>query len=179
MTVQSFREAESFILLGTVIKPHGIRGELKVRPFTETPGNFTHYRQLYLSAEDGQAKVPYTNVQARISGNAVLLKLKEVGTRDQAEQLTGMQVWLPCSELPELEVDEFYLYTLEGKQAYTTDGQTVGTVTGLLSSSGQDIMVIQAAQDEFLVPVVREFIKAIDPQKVILDLPPGLLDINR
>jgi 16S rRNA processing protein RimM len=179
VTVQSSTQAESFILLGTVTKPHGIRGELKVRPYTETSGNFIHYRQLYLSAEDGQSKVPYTKVQARTSGNAVLLKLKEVETRDQAEQHAGMQIWVPCSELPEVKEDEFYLYTLEGKQAYTKDGLPLGTVSGLLCTSGQDIMVIQASQDEFLVPVVREFIVVIDQEKVILDLPPGLLDINR
>ena len=178
MTQQSLRQAETFILLGTVTKPHGIQGELKVRPYTETPGNIARYRRLYLSADNGNSRVPYTNFHARVSGNSVILRLEECSTRNQAEQLAGMQIWLPSSDLLPIGTDEFYLYTLEDKQATTASGLILGKITAIVSTSGQDILVIQDAQNEYLVPLVREFIVAIDEEKVVFDLPPGLLEIN-
>lgn len=178
MTLQSPQQAGTFILLGIITKPHGIQGELKVRPYTEAPGNISRYQRLYLSSDNGKTRVPYTNVLARVSGNAVILRLEECSTRDQAEQLSGRQIWLPSSDLLPIGKDEFYLYTLEGKQAVTASGLILGKISAIVCSGGQDILIIQDAQKECLVPLVREFIVAIDEEKVVLDLPPGLLEIN-
>jgi 16S rRNA processing protein RimM len=170
---------ESFILLGTVARPHGIRGELKVRPFTEKPGNFCLYRRLFFSAENGHNKIEYNNVQTRVNGNTVILRLNECTDRDRAEQLVGMQIWLASCDLPPVEADEFYLHALEGKRVRTATGQELGTVSGLLSSV-QDVLIIRDDGDgEYLVPAVREFIVAIEETEIVLDLPPGLLEINR
>lgn len=169
---------EPFVLLGTVARPHGIRGELKVRPYTEDPGSLSRYRRLYLSADQGESRVPYTNLQARVSGNKVILRLEECSSREQAEQLAGMQIWLPSSDLPPVGKDEFYLFTLEGKEAHTIEGRVLGTVTEILDGGGQNILVIRQGKEEYLVPVVRKFIVVIDEKKVVLDLPPGLLEIN-
>ena len=178
MAPQTSGTPETFVLLGTVTRPHGIRGELKVRPYTENPGNLSQYRRLYLSADKGASRVPYTSLQARVSGNMVILRLEGCSSREQAEQLAGMQIWLASSDLPPIGKDEFYLFTLEGKEAQTVDGRVLGIVTEILSSAGQDILVIREGQAEYLVPVVRKFIVAINDEQVVLDLPPGLLEIN-
>jgi 16S rRNA processing protein RimM len=178
VTQQSSLKDETFILLGTVTKPHGIQGELKVRPFTETPGNIARYRRLYLSADNGKSRVSYTNIQAKVNGNTVILRLEECSTRDQAELLSGSQIWLPSCDLVPIANNEFYLYTLEGKQATTAAGLIFGKISAIICTSGQDILVIQDVQKEYLVPLVREFIVAIDEEKVVFDLPPGLLEIN-
>jgi len=175
---QPSSQKEPFVLIGTVTRPHGIKGDLKVRPYTETPGNFSRYRRLYLSADAGKNKDPYASAYAKVNGNTVILRLEECTTRDRAEQLVGMQIWVPSADLPPIGKDEFYLYTLEGKQAQTLSGSPLGTVTTILSSSGQDLLVIQDGEKEYLVPVVREFFVTIDDEKVVLDLPPGLLEIN-
>lgn len=167
------------MLLGTVTRPHGIRGELKVRPYTEKPENLARYPRLYLSADGGKTKAAYTNVYARAHGNAVILRLKECTDRDQAEKLAGMQIWLASTDLPPVGKDEFYLYTLEGKLAKTKDGLLLGMVTSLLTGSCQDVLVIRSADEEYLVPLVREFIVTVADKEVVLDVPPGLLEINR
>ena len=178
MTSSVPEQSETFILLGSVSRPHGIRGELKVRPYTEKPGNFCHYPRLFLSGEDGQSKVEHTDVHARVNGNTVILRLKECTDRDRAEQFVGMRVWLAVADLPPAEANEFYLHSLEGKRARTTTGQELGTVSGLLNSA-QDVLVIRDDDHEYLVPAVRPFIVAIDENGIVVDLPPGLLEINR
>jgi 16S rRNA processing protein RimM len=176
--LQPAGQNETFVLIGIVTRPHGIKGDLKVRPYTEAPSNFSRYRRLYLSADAGINKALYVSTHAKVNGNTVILRLEECTTRDRAEQLAGMQIWVPSADLPPIGKDEFYLYTLEGKQAQTVSGSPLGTVMAILSSSGQDLLVIQDGEKEYLVPVVREFFVTIDDEKVVLDVPPGLLEIN-
>lgn len=166
------------MLLGIVTKPHGIKGELKVRPVTENPENFGRYRCLYLAGSDESTKTPFCNVQARVNGRTVILRLEECTTRERAEQLVGMHIWVASSDLPPIDEDHFYLHTLEGKQGWTVDGRYLGMVRAFMSAGGQDILVIGQESTEYLIPVVREFISAIEEDRVVFDLPPGLLEIN-
>ena len=89
-----------FVLLGTVTRAHVLQGEVKVRPLTESPASFARYRQLYLSVAGDGEKIPHTAVQARVSGQGVVLRLSGCATREAAEQLAGSKVWLATSELP-------------------------------------------------------------------------------
>lgn len=172
------RQPEPFVLIGTVTRPHGLKGEVKVHAFGDDPGNFHRYRRLFLSTDHGQTKVAWVNAQARVNGSTVILRLEGCATREQAEQLAGMEIWLAAADLPALDQGEFYLYTLEGKEAQTPTGTRLGTVTAIVANSGQDLLVIKDGQREYLVPVVRAFVTAIDDHRVVLDLPPGLLEIN-
>lgn len=178
MTVRDPERQNPLILLGTVVKPHGIRGEIKVRPCTEQPESISSYRRLYLAGEDGHAASEWTTLRARVSGTTVIVTLQECTDRNQAEQLVGLHVWVPASDLPPAGPGTTYLYTLMGKRATTTAGQLLGTVCAVLHSA-QDVLVIRDNDREYLVPAVRQFIVAVNDVEVLFDLPPGLLDINR
>lgn len=178
MTVQNLGQQEAHILLGTVVGPHGIRGNVKIRPCTEHPENISRYRLLYLIGEDTHHASTWTNVQSRVSGGSVIVTLKECTDRNQAERLVGCSVWVPASDLPPAEADSVYLYTLMSKRARTTDGQMLGTISELIHSA-QNVLVIRDGNQEYLVPAVRDFIVSVDEVEVLFDLPPGLIDINR
>ena len=169
---------DSHVLLGTVTRPHGIKGELKVRPFTAQPENFVRYPRLYLSESEHGAKMPYSSRQARVSGHQVILCLSECNTRDKAESLVGQLVWLATKDLPTLDVDEFYLHTLIGKEIQTVDGQILGRAEHFLEGGGQGILVVRQGKQEYLIPIVQAFVHAIGTEAVVLDLPEGLLAIN-
>ena len=168
----------SFVLLGTIVRPHGIKGELKVRPFTAQPEDFGRYPRLYLSESEQGPKRLCNKKQARISSNQVILCLQECDSRDRAESLVGSLVWIPAEDLPPLEMDEFYLHTLIGKHVRTVDGQQLGRAENLLSGSGQELLVIRLGKEEHLIPIVKAFIHEITADFVTLDLPDGLLEIN-
>jgi len=168
----------SYVLLGTVTRPHGIKGELKVRPFTAEPENFARYARLYLSESEHGAKSEYTNRQARVSGQQVILRLQECNNREVAESLVGQLVWLAAKDLPPLDADEFYLHTLIGMDVRTVDGQELGRAEHFLDGSGQDILVVRRGSEEHLIPIVQSFVCAIEANAVVLDLPEGLLEIN-
>ncbi len=170
---------QEFVLLGTITRPHGIKGELKVRPFTAELDSIARYAQLLLATDEKAVKKTYTNEQARVSGTQVILRLRECTSRDMAESLVGQGVWVRSAELPPATADEFYLHTLLGKAVQTVDGQQLGVAEQLLAGSSQDILVVRQGKQDHLIPVVRAFICAIDSETVTLDLPEGLLDINR
>ncbi len=169
------------ILLGTVTRPHGIKGELKVHPCTAEPENIGRYQGLFL--ESGQQQIACTHVKARVSGSLVILKIAECTTRNRAEELVGYALRVPEEALPELAEHEFYLHALEGKDVLTLDGEHLGRITAFLHAGGQDVLVVNrqltSEKEEFLIPAIREFIVQIKEKECVVDLPPGLLDINR
>ncbi|WP_456387427.1 ribosome maturation factor RimM [Desulfolithobacter sp.] len=173
---------DEYVLLGKVTKPHGIRGEIKVYPYSGDPAGLGLYERIWLSGESGR-KISHRIVRSRVQGRFALLTLSDCTTRDQAENLAGQKLWVRRSEMPEVDEDEFYLQDLEGLQVVEyvedrQDGRVIGRITGILDTGAHDILIVRDGAREYLIPVQRDFIVSIDDDKVEVDLPPGLLDIN-
>ena len=168
----------NFVLLGKIIKPHGIRGEVKVYPFSGEPENLLHYSRVLIAAGEDTDFVPYMIERARVQKNSVLLQLENCITRNDAEELVNCRVYVHEDELPEPDQDDFYLRDLEGKQMVTEQGQVIGRVIGILPGAGQDLARVQDGQQEYLIPLTPEFLVAIDENEIRVSLPPGLLEIN-
>jgi 16S rRNA processing protein RimM len=166
------------VLLGRITKPHGIRGEVKVYPYSGEPEEFVHYSAILLGSDGDLPPVAYRIERARVQKNIALLKLEGCDTRNDAEKLVRLQVFVHEDDLPELEENEFYLRDLEGKQVVTDTGQVLGRLTGILSNSGQDLARITDGKREYVIPLVPEFLVSIDEHEVRVSLPPGLLEIN-
>ena len=179
MAVEPLQGQGDFVLAGTVVRPHGLRGEVKVRTCTQAPDSLTRYRQVYLSATDNGERTRWTCEQARVGGGMVILRLAGCADRESAERLVGQRVWLSVEDLPPVGEDEFYLHTLESKVAETIDGRVLGRVVAILAAGGQDILVIGSSGNEVLVPAARALIREIGAERIVLDLPPGLLEINQ
>ena len=166
------------VLLGKITKPHGIRGEVKVYPYSGEPENLLHYSRVLITADEEADFVPYRVERARVQKNSVLLQLENCSTRNDAEELVDYQLYVHEDELPEPDQDEFYLRDLEGKQMITEQGQVIGRVTDILTGSGQDLARVKDGTQEYLIPLTPEFLVAIDENEVRVSLPPGLLEIN-
>jgi len=166
------------VLIGKVVKPHGIKGELKVLPFSGNPGELLGLGKVYLGrqAESRSYKV----AKARSQGKFLLLELAGVTDRNIADTLIGLEVMVPKEALPELAADEFYWYEMEGLEVSTAAGQPLGRVTSLLATGGHDVLVIRDAAAEYLVPAINEIIIKVDKENrtLVIDPPPGLLEIN-
>ncbi len=166
------------VLLGKVTKPHGIRGEVKVYPYSGEPENFLQYAQILLAPDEGTTPVRCKVVRARVQKNSVLIQLENSSTRNDAEALVGFLVYIHRDELPKAGRDEFYLRDLEGRQMVTEEGRVIGTITGILSVTGQDIARVRDGDQEYMIPLVSEFLLSLEDDRVQVSLPPGLLEIN-
>jgi len=168
-----------FVLVGEIVKPHGIRGEVRVKSHAESPELFGLVPAIHLR-EAGRTPKARAVLSWREHKGFVLLTLDGVADRDAAEALRGSEVLVREADLPELDGDEHYLYQLMGCRVTLEDGTGVGVLEHFFETAGQDTWVIvNEAGTEILLPAVPEFVLDVDLDSgVIVVAPPeGLLDL--
>lgn len=171
-------EPTGLVHVGKVTKPHGIRGEVKIYCLSGQPGNFRDYPKLVLVEEGGQRR-ECTVKKFRSQGNFAVVVLDGVTDRNGAEELIGSEVWVAEEYLAPLPDDEFYWHDIMGAEVVDQEGHSLGNLTSLMATGGDELMVVRQDGEEVLIPSRPEFIVEIGPERIIVDLPPGLLDINR
>ena len=164
-----------WIPIGSVRRPHGLRGLLRVqldleRPELLAPGTQVQVgEKLFFVEKQGPAPGPQ---------DVFLLTLREVNGRDQAEALKGQTLFLSRDDLGEApEEDDFLLVDLEGLEAVDVQGQSLGTITAVSVLAGRAMAHI----DDLLIPLDSPFLKAVDFEEgqAHFDLPEGLLESQR
>ena len=178
MTDDFHYPADSFILIGKVIVPHGLKGEIKIFSFAGQPENIQHYKKLILVSPSGKLSQPYSVEKCRVKGKSAIVHLASISDRNSAEAITGMGVLILKEDLPQPGEDEFYLSQLEGLTVVTVDGLSLGTVTSIMSNGAQDLLVVQDKDEEYLIPILDSIIIQRDAEKIVIAPPPGLLEIN-
>jgi len=169
-----------YLLVGRIVKPHGIKGELKVYPFSQQPATFAVYEQVVIGDPEGVALRHCRIARQRPSGKLVILQCAEVGTREAAEALSGCTIWARRADLLELPEDEYYWHELEGMAVRTEEGRELGTVESLFSTGAHDIMVVKGHGREYLIPVTGAIIleQDVEARCMLIRPTPGLLEIN-
>lgn len=179
-------EVHPYVAVGRVIKPHGIRGEMKVYPYAADPVDFelcTWRHAVVLAGPDADpgAGRSFTVVHSHSRGKVVNVRLKEIESRTAAEGLRGFTVLVRKENLPPLGADEYYWHDLLGMRVRTVDSRPVGTVAALLTTRAHEILVVRGeAGREYLVPAKDEFIVRIEmaEKRMVISPPPGLLEMN-
>jgi 16S rRNA processing protein RimM len=167
-------------LVGRIVKPHGVRGELVVDPRTDSPEiRFAVGSVLSANLRDG-SKRNLTVTAARPHTGRLLVVLDGVEGRTAAEELRGTLLFAPDADLPPTEdPDEFYDHELEGLDVLTTDGTKLGVVAEVLHGAGNDLLQVRRTDGgELLVPFVSQIVPEVDVRggRVVIDPPDGLLD---
>jgi len=169
---------DDYLLIGVVAKAHGMRGEVKIFPYSGDPANITGYKELRLVDTNGKLTPSLAIIRSRDQGKVAIVQLATIENRNLSEELEGMGVLLAKEDLPKIGNDEFYWHQLQGKEVIDQKGKTIGKVKSLFSNGAQDIMVIQAGKNEILIPVLKDIIVEETETKVVIQPPPGLLNIN-
>ena len=159
---------------GIVVGAQGVRGLVRVKTFTETPGVIANYGPLF--DENGGRQFQLTLVEARPT--IAVVKIDGVTSREAAEALKGLMLHIPRSALPEVEEDEFYHADLVGLVAETETEGRIGVVYSLDDFGAGEL--IEIALDAGGAPLVCPFTLAAVPVidiaggKVVLNPPKGL-----
>ncbi len=172
------RSLPDYVVIGVVTKPHGIKGALKIRPLTDDPARFQDLTELYLSIDDNRTLFEVDSAQ--VSSDYVLLKLKGIDNRNEAEHWRQYDIEIPRDWVRKLPEGQFYYYELLGLKGFLPDGTFLGVLEDIISNPGQDVYVFLNPEDdkETLVPAVPEWILNIDIAQgtiMIADVP-GLLE---
>ena len=169
---------DRFLLIGTVIKAQGLKGEVCIHSFSGQPENLNTYHTLFLVDKGGKISPQLSIKRFRAQKGKAIVLFDRVRDRSHAEQLVGMGVLLAREDLPELAEDEFYWHQLIGLAVSTVAGEAVGTLMHVFSNGAQDVMVIQDGDQEHLVPLSDGVVISHDDEQLIIDPPQGLLEIN-
>ena len=149
-----------YLVLGRVVKAHGLRGEVKLLLLAESWAPFASLDFLWL-ARPGAAAKRFALQAARGQGTAVLLKLGGVESPETAAGLVGCEAGVPRGEAPSAPDGRFYHYDILGL-AVVHRGEPLGTVTEILETPAHDIYVVQGPRGEWLLPATRVHIRGID-----------------
>ena len=168
-----------YLLLGQVLRPHGIRGELRMRILTDYPERITELEQIYIGTDvTADNAVAYQVQHMRMHKGYGLLQIEGVNTRDQADFFRKLYVMVAITDAVPLEDGEFYLYQVMGITVRTVQGEELGSVIDVIETGANDVYVLKSQQyGEILIPVTAETIVEtnIAAGYIIVKLPAGLL----
>lgn len=167
-----------FLLLGEILRPHGIRGELRMRLLTDYPERINELEQVHLARKPGAKSTTYPVEHLRLHQNYGLLKLKNIGDRTEADVLRGMFVMVRLEDAVPLEDDEYYLYQLIGMQVETETGAALGELTEVIETGANDVYVVaHPVHGDVLLPATDEVVISIDfeQNRMTVRLMDGLL----
>lgn len=169
----------TFFRFGRVLKAHGIRGELRISADVDSVEPYGKVDTLYLALKNQQPRPFSVEVLRWQAGATALVKLKSVNTRNESELLAGAEIFLDEKWLPALEEDEFYYHDVIGFDLVDLSRGPLGPVQDVLELPAQDVFQIFIDSVEVLVPIVDDWIEAVDfeAKRIEVDLPPGLIEL--
>lgn len=148
------------LVLGRVAAPFGVKGWVKIAPFTESPAGLARHRRLWVGR---QGEWHETAVEeAAVHGASVIAKLAGIGDRDAAAGLRGSEVAVPREALPQAGPGEFYWADLVGLDVVNAAGVPLGKVAGLFSTGANDVLRVGEGKGERLLPFVAAVVTNVD-----------------
>ena len=170
------------LVVGRVVKAHGISGELVVDVRTDDPdARFTPGARLR-GAKRGGAQREFVIESVREHGNRLLVRVAGVSDRNVADEVRGTVFLVDTEELPPIDdPDEFYDHQLEGLAVRSVDGTAIGTVAEVLHTSAGELLSVKTPEGaEILVPFVGAIVTSVSltDRLIEIDPPDGLLNIE-
>lgn len=164
------------LLIGEIVAPFGVRGQVKVRSYTR---HVEHLRRRIKSVFVGPDRraYPLKGVIEHKPG-LLVLALDGVETRDEAESLRGAEVAIRESDAAPLEQDEYFIHQLYGLTVVTEDGAEIGRVRDVLETGANEVLVVaRPGQSDALIPMIHDVVQEldIDGGRVVVRLLEGLL----
>ncbi len=162
------------IALGQITSAVGIKGEVKVYPYTDIIERFSQIETLQIE------ELEYKIERVSYRNNMVVLKLEGISDRNLAELQKGKKLYLDKELMWEVPEDTYFISELIGIKVFTEDGEPLGTLTDVIQNSTQDLYQITTASGkQFLLPAVKEFVRSvcIEEKTMTVRLIEGLVEL--
>ncbi len=150
------------LVMGKVAAAYGIKGWVKIQPFTEYQDSLGDYPQWFLGNEAVDTWRQVTVAQCKLHGKVLIARLDECPDRNAAERLRGELIAVPRSWLPEEDEDEFYWNDLIGLEVINLQQKSLGKVTSLLETGANDVLVVNGDAGQLLIPFVESVAGEVD-----------------
>ena len=162
------------VCVGAIAGAFGVKGEVRLKSFCAAPDDIVSYGPLY--TEDGERH--FSATITRPVKNGLAARLSGVATKEVADRLKGLRLFVERSKLPEPEDDEFYHADLIGLEVFDTGGAPLGRVKAVLNHGASDLLEIDRADGgaSVLLPFTQEAVPTVDlgAGRIVADPPDGV-----
>jgi len=161
---------DTLIVIAAIAGAFGVKGEVKIKPFTDDPKTCLTYGPL----RDARGKIILTPIRSRSVKNMLAVVTQEVKTREQAEAMKSTKLYIYRSDLPPAGEDEFYYSDLIGLRVETLSGEAAGKIKAVNNYGAGDILEIQnPGSKDWLLPFTKAAVPRVDIEggRVVIDPP--------
>ncbi len=165
---------KEYLEAGKVVTTHGIRGEVKIMPYTDTPELLAEFDRLFIGKNTDELIIE----RSRVFKNMVIAKIEGVDTPEAAEKLRNKLLYMHRDDL-ELDDDTYFIQDLIGIEVRDADsGKVYGTISDVMQTGANDVYVIKGSDREYLVPAIADVVISTDIDENIMTIRPldGLFD---
>ncbi len=168
---------ENLLLIGKVVKPHGIRGWLKIKAYAESSATFSKAGTIFVHTADGKLE-EWELVSIKPHKGHFLVELKGVDNRNKAEEFRNADIYIQ-KDILHKEEGEFFWYELIGLKVYLVSGRYLGEIVQILPTGSNDVYIIRHKEKEYLIPAIEDVVKEIDVEggKMLIEPLEGLLEL--
>jgi 16S rRNA processing protein RimM len=153
-------DPETWVPLAEVARPHGVKGEVRLRLFNKTSDTLLVMDEVLVRLPDGEEHEVSVD-RARRADDAILMKLHSVDDRDRAEDLRGALVCVRRRDFPPAEEGEFYAIDVVGSEARLNDAR-VGEVIEIVTYPSVEAMLVRGEKGDWEIPLTDTYIEKID-----------------
>ena len=164
-------------LIGYILKPQGLKGEVKVESVTPYLERFNRLDRVFLQLKE--KKQTYSIENVRILDRFVYLKFTEINSRDDAELLRTAEVLIEEKDLIQPAQDEYFIHDLIGCQVISENNDVIGVLSDVVQMSSNDVYVLKNGEGiEILIPATKEIVKRVNvgQKQIIIHVLEGLLE---
>ena len=168
---------QDLVAIARIVKSRGLRGEVSADVLTDFPERFEDLESVIAVLSNGKRQnLKIENF--RFQKNRVLLTFKGIDSIETAETLRDAEICVTEAEAVALEEDEYFDWQLTGCEVETVEGEKIGRVKEVMRTGGTEILVVEGAEKEFLIPFAETICTEVDVENklIILDVPEGLLE---
>ena len=159
---------KNLIEIGSFVGVHGIKGEVKLKSFTEVPENIFSFKEIYVESYENPIKLKFIRKFKKV----FICKIENVETRSDAEFFKGLKLFITRKSLPKLIDGEFYYSDLLNFKVYNLSKENFGEVISLEDFGAGLLVEVKKNNKTFYLPMGKAFLKKIDykEKQIILDL---------
>jgi 16S rRNA processing protein RimM len=162
------------LIIGKILKPFGVRGELKVEILTEFPDRFASLRQVFVGDDAKSFLVERAHLH---NDHTALVKLHGIDSPEDAGKFREALLYVAVDDAVKLRENQVYLFQTIGLTVITTDGQTLGKIVDVLDTRANDVYVVREGAREILLPAIPDVVREINLARgeMIVKLIEGLI----
>lgn len=169
----------NLLLIAKVIRPHGVKGLLKIFSYAQSTQAFFDAGSVFLKCPEGELR-EYSVLSITPYKNTALMMLEGLNSLEEAEKYRDCEILIEKDSLHRESDEEYFWYELIGLSVFLKTGECIGVIKNILSSGGNDNFVVLRDNKELFIPATREVVEEIDldNKKMIISEIKGLLELN-